>query len=285
MTQGTLEIEAYLERIGIVQPQAADLKSLRALHLAHRIAIPFENLDIQLGRPIRLDIGSLQDKLVGARRGGYCFEHNTLFLHALRALGFAVEPCEARVRPPDTTELTPRTHMVLTARVEGSDWLLDVGFGASGPLEPVALSAVAQDQYGWAYRVLREEQTHVLQFRGADAEGWRDLYAFVPEPRYPVDFEVANWYTSTHPESLFVRTLTAQRATPEARHMLRGLTYTRSTPDSEQTREIDPDDLMPFLAETFGIVLPADARLRALDGHGDGDADRDGDGGAEHSDV
>ncbi len=266
MTHGTLAIEAYLARIGVAQPQAADLKSLRVLHLAHRIAIPFENLDIQLGRPIRLDIGSLQDKLVGARRGGYCFEHNTLFLHALRALGFDVEPCEARVRPPDATELTPRTHMVLMARVEGGDWLLDVGFGASGPLEPVALRDDAQDQYGWAYRVVREEQTHVLQFRGADAEGWRDLYAFVPEPRYPVDFEVANWYTSTHPESLFVRTLTAQRATPEARHMLRGLTYTRSTPDGEEVSEIERGELVGFLAEQFGIELPADTRFRALDG-------------------
>lgn len=229
MTPTAFAIELYLERLGVPQPESMNLSALRALHLAHRLAIPSENLDMQLGRPIPLDIESLQKKLVGARRGGYCFEHNTLFLHALRALGFDVEPCEARVRPPGTTALTPRTHMVLIARVEGSDWLLDVGFGASGPLEPVALSDKAQDQHGWVYRVVREEQTHVLQSRGA--EGWRDLYAFVPERRYPVDFEVANWYTSTHPESLFVRTLTAQCATPEARHILHGLTYTRSTPD------------------------------------------------------
>lgn len=266
MTRSAFAIEPYLARIGMVQPQAADLPTLRALHLAHRAAIPFENLDIQLGRPIRLDIESLQDKLIGARRGGYCFEHNTLFLHALRALGFDVEPCEARVRPPDTTVLTPRTHMVLLACVDGADWLLDVGFGASGPLEPVALSDDAQDQYGWAYQVVLEEATHVLQFRGA--EGWGDLYSFSPEPRYPVDFEVANWYTSTHPESLFVRTLTAQRATPEARHVLRGLTYTRSTPSGDTGREITRDELVPFLADTFGIDVHADARFRALDGDG-----------------
>lgn len=117
MTRSAFAIEPYLARIGMVQPQAADLPTLRALHLAHRSAIPFENLDIQLGRPIRLDIESLQDKLIGARRGGYCFEHNTLFLHALRALGFDVEPCEARVRPPDTTVLTPRT--ALSRRFRG----------------------------------------------------------------------------------------------------------------------------------------------------------------------
>ena len=150
------------------------------------------------------------------------------------------------------------------ARVGGSDWLVDVGFGASGPLQPVALSDEPQDQHGWAYRVVREEQTHVLQSR--DAEGWRDLYAFLPEPRFAVDFEVANWYTSTHPESLFVRTLTAQCATPEARHVLRGLTYTRSTPGGEEVSEIERGELMGFLAEQFGIELPADARFRALDG-------------------
>jgi N-hydroxyarylamine O-acetyltransferase len=266
MTPATFAVEPYLARIGVAHPQTADLTALRALQLAHRIAIPFENLDIQLGRPVRLDIESLQEKLVGARRGGYCFEQNTLFLHALRALGFEVEPCEARVRPPGTTVLTPRTHMVLLARVDGSDWLLDVGFGAGGPLEPVALSAEPQDQFGWTYRVVREEQTHVLQFRGA--EGWEDLYAFVPEPRVAVDFEVANWYTSTHPESLFVRTLTAQRATPEARHVLRGLTYTRSTPSRGTSREITRDELVPFLADTFGIDLPAGARFQALDGDG-----------------
>ena len=268
MTAATFALDAYLARVGVAQPPVADLEALRALHLAHRVAIPFENLDIQIGRPIRLDIESLQEKLVGARRGGYCFEQNTLFLHALRALGFEVDPCEARVRPPDSTALTARTHMVLVARIDGGEWLVDVGFGASGPLEPVALSDQAQDQHGWAYRVVREGQTHVLQFHGAEAEGWRDLYAFIPEARHPVDFEVANWYTSTHPEGIFVRTLTAQCATPEARHALRGLTYTRSTPDGERTRELGRHDLIPFLAETFGIELPAEARFRALDGDG-----------------
>jgi N-hydroxyarylamine O-acetyltransferase len=264
MSSPNFALEPYLQRIGLAAPQAAGLATLRALHLAHRVAIPFENLDIQLGRSIRLDIDSLQRKLVGARRGGYCFEHNTLFLHALRSLGFDVEPCEARVRPPGSSAVTPRTHMVLIARVEGFPWLVDVGFGVSGPLEPLALSDEVQEQFGWTYRLGREGDEHVLQLRGA--EGWTDLYGFVPEPRFPVDFEVANWYTSTHPESRFVRTLTVQLSTPEARHVLHNLTYTkRSSPERDTAREIARDELVPLLAEIFAIDVPDDARFRALD--------------------
>jgi N-hydroxyarylamine O-acetyltransferase len=270
------DASAYLRRIGMNEPPSADLAGLRALHRAHRVAIPFENLDIQMGKPIRLDLESLQRKLVGARRGGYCFEQNTLFLHALRAFGFEVMPCEARVRPPGSDRITPRTHMVLVVRVEKGSWLVDVGFGGSGPLEPVALTGgpeVAgetdgpqepQQQHGWSYRMARESGETVLQF--LDKEGWRDLYAFVPEPRHPIDFEVGNWYTSTHPASRFVITLSVQITTPDARHILHNLDYRRFTPDGEQTRAIARHELIPLLADTFGIDLPADSRFRALDG-------------------
>lgn len=264
MTTAGFDAPAYLARIGAPRPPGATAASLRALHRAHRTAIPFENLDIQLGKPIDLDLDSLQRKLVGARRGGYCFEQNTLFLHALRAFGFDVEPCEARVRPPGGRMITPRTHMVLLARVEETVQLVDVGFGGSGPLEPVALIDAPQDQYGWRYRVVREGPAWALQLHGHD--GWGDLYAFEPEPRYPIDFEVANWFTSTHPASRFVLTLTAQISSSEARHVLRNLTYTRSTPASEESCEIVRGELVRFLAERFGIELPADSRFRAIDG-------------------
>jgi N-hydroxyarylamine O-acetyltransferase len=264
MMPSDLSIDEYLQRIGLRAPPAADLEGLRTLHLAHRTSIPFENLDIQLGRPIRLDLDSLQQKLVGARRGGYCFEQNTLLLHVLRALGFEADPCEARVRPPGSERITPRTHMVLIARVDGTPWLVDVGFGGVGPLEPVALLDEPQEQHAWTYRVVREGDLHVLESLGK--EGWRALYALEPEPRFPIDFEVANWYTSTHPESRFVRTLTVQRATPEDRHVLHNLTYTRATPTGDVSRDIGRDELVAFLAERFGIEVPADARFNALDG-------------------
>jgi N-hydroxyarylamine O-acetyltransferase len=155
--------------------------------------------------------------------------------------------------------------MVLIARVDGSDWLVDVGFGGSGPLLPVALTNEPQDQFGWSYRTVREGGEYVLQWRRP--AGWRDLYAFSPEPRFAADFEVANWYTSTHPESRFVITLTVQSAQLEVRHLLNNLDYARVRPDGHETRQLGRNELVGFIAETFDLALPAEARFRALDGH------------------
>src|SRR5262245_7577953 len=119
-----LDLESYLARIGYAGRLRPDLTTLRGLHLAHATHVPFENIDIQLGLPIRLDLPSLEDKIVRRRRGGYCFERNTLLLAVLREVGFDVVPCEARVIHGDTP--TGRTHMLLIARI-GGELLTDVG--------------------------------------------------------------------------------------------------------------------------------------------------------------
>jgi N-hydroxyarylamine O-acetyltransferase len=259
----SFSLDAYLGRIEYREHPVPDLDTLAALHLAHAGAIPFENLDIQMGLPIRLDLESLQAKLVQRRRGGYCFEQNTLFLHALREIGFTVIPCEARVRV-DTGRVLPRTHMALVVSQGGDDWLADVGFGGEGLVRPVPMDGTPHEQGGLSFRVAREEALHVLQ--ADDGDGWRDQYAFVPEGRYEVDFEVANWFTSTHPESRFVVSLTAQRATPEARHVLRNLTYACRRGTHVESRTIARSELVPLLRGTFGLDVPDDARFRALDG-------------------
>ena len=141
-----LDLGAYLRRIGLQEPPKGDLAGLRALHLAHATSIPFENLDVQVGLPIRLDLASLQAKLVQRRRGGYCFEHNTLFQSALEAIGFEAIACEARVRL-GAPVLLPRTHMLLLVRLDGGDWLADVGFGGEGLLGPVPLDGSAHAQF------------------------------------------------------------------------------------------------------------------------------------------
>ncbi len=258
----SVDLEAYLRRIGLGAAPPVDLAGLRALHLAHASTIPFENLDIQMGLPIRLDLASLQAKLVGRRRGGYCFEHNTLFLAVLRTLGFEAFPCEARVRK-GATQVLPRTHMLLLARVQGSDWLCDVGFGGEGLLQPVPLDGAAHTQFLNIYRVVDEQGLRVLQsFHHGD---WEDLYAFVPEPRLPIDFEVANHYTSSHPDSRFVTTLTAQLSGPEVRRILRNRAYAELRGDEAEGRELAPDEVIPLLRKAFGIDLPEGAKLRALD--------------------
>lgn len=258
----SVDLGAYLRRVGLEATPAADLAGLKILHLSHATTIPFENLDIQMGLPIRLDLASLQAKLVGRRRGGYCFEHNTLFLAVLESLGFQAFPCEARVRK-GATQVLPRTHMLLLARMAGADWLCDVGFGGEGLLHPVPLDGTAHAQFQNTYRVVEEEGLRVLQsFHHGD---WEDLYAFVPEPRFPVDFEMANHYTSSHPESRFVTTLTAQLPGPGVRRILRNRAYAELRGDEVEGRELTSDEVIPILRKAFGIDLPEGARFQALD--------------------
>lgn len=253
-------LDAYLTRIGVPRPRDASLSALRDLHAAHVATIPFENLDILLGRGISLDPERIRAKLVDQRRGGYCFEQNTLFLNVLREVGFAATPMEARVRI-GSTAVRPRTHMVLVVRIGKAEWLADVGFGGEGPFEPVAIGA--RESSDSLHRVVSEGPERVLQIRSAGT--WTDLYGFLPQAVHGVDFEVANWYTSTYPESPFVRTLTAQRTTRDVRYILRYPTYSEIRAGDVLTREISRRELVPLLRDVFLIDVPADARFSAID--------------------
>jgi N-hydroxyarylamine O-acetyltransferase len=256
-----LDLDSYLRRIEYRGPREPTLAALETLVLAHVTHVPFENLDIQLGRPIRLDLPSLEAKLVTARRGGYCFEQNTLFASALRDLGFAVDTMEARVRL-GATQLLPRTHMTLRVHLPEGAFLADVGFGAGGPLAPVPWSGEPAERHGDVVRLAQEGPRLVLQ--RATASGWDDQYAVEPAPAFPIDFEIGNHYTSTHPESRFVLTLTAQRAFPDARHVLRGRTYTITRATGVEEREIaSAEELLALLASVFDLPFPAGTRFRS----------------------
>jgi N-hydroxyarylamine O-acetyltransferase len=254
-------LDAYLARIGHRAPAAADAATLASLHLAHATHIPFENLDILLGRPIRLDAASLVAKLVHGRRGGYCFEQNLLFAHALATVGFDVTMLAARVRYR-TTRTLPRTHMLLAVDVEGAPYLADVGFGGEGLLLPVPLAGDGEaTQFAWRYRLRHDGRERVLQAQGD--EGWHDLYAFAMEPQLAVDFEVANHYVSTHPDSRFVRTLAAQLPGPEIRRTLRNRTYVVERGPKTEARTLETDvAILDTLEREFGLALPAGTRFR-----------------------
>ncbi len=258
------DLGAYLARIGCAAPAHPDLSALRTLHRAHVAAIPFENLDIQMGLPIELDLDALQASLVRRRRGGYCFQQNGLFRHALMALGFSPRGCDGRVRLDAGATVRPRTHMVLLVPIEGRLFLADVGFGANGLVEPVELGGPPVTQDGWTYRTRPDGRHHVLQ--RSDAEDWEDLYVFGEDDVPHIDYVTGNWYTSTHPESGFVRGLTVQRTVDGCRHIVRNLTYFVSTDGHWQSRDIARDELVPLLRHTFGLDLPDDARFVALDG-------------------
>jgi N-hydroxyarylamine O-acetyltransferase len=258
------DLEAYLARIGYTGSFDRTPEALTALHRAHALAVPFENLDIQMGKPIRLELSALEEKLVAQRRGGYCFEQNTLFLAALAALGFEAIACEARVvNEENPGEVRPRTHMTLVVSLSGRAFLADVGFGADGPVEPVPMDGAEALQLGDTLRVQERKNLHVLQTLRDGV--WRDQYVFKAEERHAVDFEVANWYTSTHPRSRFVTTLTAQRVRPGTRHVLRNLAYTMRLGDRETVRDLARTDVLPLLRDVFGIDLPERSRFKALD--------------------
>ncbi|MEZ5331903.1 MAG: arylamine N-acetyltransferase [Thermoanaerobaculia bacterium] len=260
-----LDLPAYLERLGLSAPPEPSLEGVAELMGAHLAAIPFENIDVRLGRPIRLDLPSLESKLVRGGRGGYCFEQNTLAAAALRRLGVEVATFEARVRPPGAVVVLPRTHMTLRVEADDASWLVDVGFGGDAPLRPVPFSGEEVEDSGGVYRLAREgERVRVLQRR--TAAGWSDLYAFLSEPALPVDFEVANHFTSTHPRSIFVQTLTAQRSTAEAFHVLRGRLYTRSGEAAEERADLDDAQVHELLTGVYGLRVELDEVRGALRG-------------------
>ncbi|HTI71543.1 MAG TPA: arylamine N-acetyltransferase [Candidatus Limnocylindria bacterium] len=250
-----LDVRAYLARIGYSGDLSPTAEVLFALHHAHVTSVPFENLDVYLGKGIRIDLASVQAKIVQARRGGYCFEQNSLFAAVLESLGFKVTRLAARVRMGATRTL-PRTHMVLKVEAGGESWMADVGFGWWGVVYPMPLRTGELVRQGvWQFRMKREGEHWVLEslIEGA----WQDQYVFSLEPQLPEDYEMANYMTSTHPESRFVLTVTAQRASLDTRRILKNRDFIICRPEGRTATAL-PDDaaLLDTLSREFGIVLP-----------------------------
>ncbi|WP_116214254.1 arylamine N-acetyltransferase family protein [Streptomyces olivoreticuli] len=260
-----LDLDAYSARIGLAGELRPDLATLRAIHRAHVAAFPFENLEIMLGRPILLDMEALQDKMVAARRGGYCYEQNLLFAAVLERIGFAFTGVGARVRM-GSDKLRPVTHMALKVEADGGHWLCDVGFGGEGLLEPLAFQDGARARQGdWTFGIACEPQdVHVL--RSLHPEGWFDLYAFGPEPRFPIDYAVMNHYISTHPHSPFVSRVVVQQTEPGVRRSLVGSSLSTARPEgATEQQDVKPEDLVELLQREFRIELgeaDADALAR-----------------------
>ena len=217
----SIDLDTYFRRIGYAGPRDASLAALREMHYLHPQAIPFENLDPLLRRPVKLDPASLQAKLVGVGRGGYCFEHNTLFANVLRQLGFTVREATARVRWSVPAGVkTPRTHCLLFVEAEGDDYLVDVGFGGNTLTAPLKLkSRDEQKTPHEAFRLTQEDDGRVVEEAKLNG-AWTPLYAFDFADTQPADYEMGNWFTSAHPNSIFVNGLLCARAEPDRRYAL-----------------------------------------------------------------
>ena len=254
-----LDLDAYFRRIEYAGARQPTLPALMDLHLAHATHIPFENLDVMLRRPIRLDLASIETKLVQNRRGGYCYEQNLLFAAVLERLGFSVTLLAARVRF-GAQRVLPRTHVALAVDVDGDRWLADLGFGSCGLLVPIPLITGEYQQFAWTYRLDREGDLWVL--RAPVGGVWQDLYVFTLEPQIAVDFEPPNHYVSTHPDSRFVQTLTVQHVAPDSRRVLRNTVLTTTTPAGDTVRRLCTNaELLTVLAAEFGLTFPTDTQL------------------------
>lgn len=258
MNDAPFDLDAYFARIGHAGSRDASLDTLKTLHFLHPQAIPFENMDPFLGRPVRLDAASLQDKMVLDGRGGYCFEHNLIFMHALKALGFEVGGLAARVLWGQSEDaITARGHMLLRAELDGRTYIADVGFGGLTLTAPLLLEPdLEQTTPHETFRIVETGDHFRLQ--AAIGGGWRSLYRFDLQPQCEVDYSVTNYFMSTNPASHFLTSVLAARAAPDRRYALRGdrLSIHHIDGRTEQKQIATATELADTLEGQLGITIP-----------------------------
>jgi len=250
-----MDLHDYLKRLNYHGSLEPTLLNLRALHEAHLLAVPFENLNIHLGRKILLDEEALWAKIVEQRRGGFCYELNGSFAWLLRTLGFQVELLSAGVAN-ETGGFGPEfDHLALLVHLEGEDWLADVGFGElfRQPLQMQA--SLVQSQEWGKYRLEREENDWIMQVWGADK--WEPAYRFTLQAHELHDFDGMCEYHQTSPKSHFTQRRICSIATPVGRTTLSELLLiTKIHGERKERLFANQEEYASALAEYFGVVLP-----------------------------
>ena len=250
-----MDLPAYFERIAYPGSAQPTLDVLRALHRAHLLAVPFENLDIGLERPIVLDEEKLIEKIVARRRGGFCYEMNGVFAAALREIGFRVTLLSARV-PNEKGEIGPEfDHMALRVDLE-QPWLADVGFGRDAFFEPLPLvEGVETTQRGVAYRLRRLGERWLAECHSGGRD-WALLYDFTLIPRKLADFAPMCHWQQTSPQSHFTRGRVCSRLTREGRITLSGLKLIVTAGGEREERDLaGEEEFRAILRQHFGVVL------------------------------
>ncbi|GAA0657170.1 N-hydroxyarylamine O-acetyltransferase [Sphingomonas insulae] len=273
------DLDAYLVRIGLPARVTSDSEGLGRLQREHRLSIPFENLDVRLGRGIAIDSDSVFAKLVTAKRGGYCFEQNRLFMDALAALGFQVRPLLARVRL-GATETPPLTHTLSLVTIDGREWIADAGFGGSyAPVMALVDGWQAEASDGAAFRLDRDADHGWLLSRRGDpgstdgrragdggADGWQPQYSFHTTEVFDADLALSNHWTSTAPASRFTQVTIASIVLPHGLAALTDRHYHRRAGDNTTRADItDPRVYRMRMSLMFGIDLtPEDVAALGL---------------------
>jgi N-hydroxyarylamine O-acetyltransferase len=249
-----LDVQSYLARIAYSGPLEATAETLRALHYAHLLVVPFENLDISLKHKIVVDENAVLKKVVDRRRGGFCYELNSAFAALLRVLGFQVTFLSARVARDNGAEGPEFDHLTLRIDLE-EPWLADVGFGDSF-LEPLRLqAAIKQRDPAGTFRLVEGGSRWYMHKRGNDGN-WKPQYSFSLQPRRPEEFAPMCHFHQTSPDSSFTRKRICSRATAQGRITLSEMTLiTTSHGKREETMLNSEEERRRILSEQFGIVL------------------------------
>ena len=254
----------YLQRLGYESPPPPTLQTLRDLQLRHVCTFAFESLSTLMQVAVPIDLPSVAQKVLHQGRGGYCYELNQLFLALLQTLGFDARGITGRVvigGPPDAH--TGRTHRLSLVTVDGVRYITDVGFGGMVPSSPLQLDNEApQVTAHEPFRLTHHEGSYTLWAQVG--EEWRGLYVFDLQVQADIDYEIGNWYVSTHPGSPFVGQLKAALLAPGQRHTLANARYALhylDRPSEKRTLE-SADELLGLLRDTFGIRLPDQPQLR-----------------------
>jgi len=249
-----MNVNRYLDRIGMRRPTSPDLESLRALHRAHLFAIPYENLDVQLGNKVTIDIPAIYEKIVMRKRGGWCYEMNGIFGWASKELGFNVTRATGAVMRELVGEAVVGNHLVLRIETEDGLYLGDVGFG-DGPLEPIRIAPGKFSANGFAFDLERVDGNwwRLHNHPRGGAKSFDFNLAPADEPRFAA---MCDWL-QTAPQSVFVQNAVCQRHTPKGLTILRGRTLRHIAGDDVSERLLDSaDDYMTVLRNEFALDLP-----------------------------
>src|SRR5579864_5711703 len=249
-----IPLQAYLARIAYTGPTTPTIDTLRSIHRAHLQTVPFENLDISLGRTIVVDEDATVRKIVELHRGGFCYELNGAFAALLRELGFRVTLLSARVSREDGTASPEFDHMALRVDLD-EPYLADVGFGDSF-LEPLRLIPdIEQEQYGQLFRIAAVGDVMIVQRQFAGGI-WKSQFRFTPTPRQLSDFEDRCQFQQTSPESHFTRQRICTLPTPGGRITLSDLKLIRTSGKHREERMLEnEDEWCAALLEHFGVRL------------------------------
>jgi N-hydroxyarylamine O-acetyltransferase len=252
MRADNFELDAYLDRVSFEGVPRANFDTVAGIMRCQLFSVPFENLDVQAGKGVSLEPEAIVDKLVTRRRGGYCYEINGLFAMALAALGIPYRFVAAR--PMIYPVARPRTHMALVVRLEGADWLVDLGFGANGIRAPLRLDDIGIEvrQDFDSYALDRPNDRDYLLRARVNGE-WLNQYQFDLSHQEWIDFMPANYLNSTHPESLFVQKLLVMLQHPEGRTILFDGRLKTIARGELTVQEVAPEAVNAVLREVFGL--------------------------------